>query len=103
MHFTNATVLIIVVALASLYLLFNNSERMFPTIAVIASGIELLLAFGLMSLSVAKFRIDVILPALLLICGVFCWSKSQEKSSITAASVVTLIAIIQLLNALKLF
>jgi len=103
MHFSNATVLIIVAALASLYLLFNNSERMFPTIAVIASGIELLLAFGLMSLSVAKFRIDVILPALLVICGAFTWSKSAEKSSVTAASVVVVIGLVQLLNALKLF
>ena len=103
MHFNFGTVLIATAFAASLYLLLNNSERMFPTIAVIVSGIQLLLVMGVMSLSLAKYRIDVILPGVLLVCGAFCWSKSQAKGATTGGTIVTLIAAIQLLLALRLF
>ena len=103
MHFNFGTVLVGTALAAAIYLLLMKSERMFPTIAVIASGVELLLAMGLMSLSLAKFRIDVILPALLVVSGAVCWSRSSEKGSITAATGLTLIGAIQLLLALRIF
>lgn len=103
MHFNFGTVLVGTALAAAIYLLLNKSERMFPTIAVIASGVELLLVMGLMSLSLAKFRIDVILPALLVVSGAVCWSRSSEKGSITAATGLTLIGAIQLLLALRIF
>jgi hypothetical protein len=103
MHFNLATVLIITTFCCSIYLLLNKSDRMFPTRAVIASGVELLLAFGVMSLTLAKFRIDVILPGVLLVAGALCWSKASSKSTITAATVVSLVAIIQLAGAIHLF
>jgi hypothetical protein len=102
MHFNITTVLIITTFASSVYLMLNKSDRMWPTLAVIASGIELLLAMGLMSLSLAKFRIDVILPAILVVAGVICWGKESTKGTITAATVITLIAAIQLLGALRI-
>jgi len=100
MHFNLPTILTGAALAAAIYLLLNKSDRMFPTIAVIASGIEVLLVMGLMSLSLAKFRIDVILPVLLVISGAVCWLRSSEKSSTTAATGLTLIGAIQLLLAL---
>ncbi len=102
MHFNLATVLILTTFCCSIYLLLNRSDRMFPTLAVIASGVELLLAFGIMSLSLAKFRIDVILPAVLVVAGVACWAKDSTKGTITAATVVTLLGATQLLGALHI-
>jgi hypothetical protein len=102
MHFNLGTVLIGTALAAAIYLLLNRSDRMFPTIAVIAAGIELLLVMGVMSLSLAKFRVDVILPGLLVVSGVMCWSRSTEKGSITAATIVTLMGGIQLALALHL-
>lgn len=102
MHFNMTTVLILVTLCASVYLLLNKSDRMFPLLAVIASGIELLLAFGLMSLTLAKFRIDVILPAILVVAGVVCWTKVSTKGTITAATIVTLMGATQLLGALRI-
>ena len=64
------------------------------------AGIEALLAFGLMSLSLAKFRIDVILPALLLIAGAIAWARSSGKHAITAGTLVTLVGALQLAAAL---
>jgi len=103
MHFNFATVLIAVAFAVSIYLLLNKSDRMFPTIATIASGLELLLAMHLMSLSLAKFRIDVILPGLLVVCGAICWGRSSEKGNITSSTALLLIGAIQLLFALHLF
>ncbi len=102
MHFNLATVLIITTVCCSIYLLLNKSDRMFPTLAVIASGVELLLAFGVMSLTLAKFRIDVILPAVLLVAGVACWTKESSKGTITASTVVALMGATQLLGALRI-
>jgi uncharacterized membrane protein YqgA involved in biofilm formation len=103
MHLNFETALIGTAFAAALYLLFNKNDRLFPMIAVIASGIELLLAMGLMSLSLTKFRIDVILPALLAISGLVCWSRASEKGSVTAATGISLLGALQLVLALRLF
>jgi hypothetical protein len=102
MHFNMPTVMVITTFCAALYLLLNKSDRMFPTLAVIASGVQLLMAFGIMSLTLAKFRIDVILPAILVVAGVVCWMKVSTKGTITAATLIILIASVELLGALRL-
>lgn len=102
MQFTMTTVLILVAFGASISLLVNQSDRTFPTVAVIASGIELLVAMGLMSLTLAKFRVDVILPSILVVAGIVCWTKVATKGTITAATAVTLIGAIQLVGALRI-
>lgn len=103
MHIDFGTALILATLCAALVLVFHRSDRMFPTIAVIAAGIQTLMAFGVLTLALAKFRVDVILPALLVISGGVCWSKSATKTAITAATIVTLVGAMQLLLALRLF
>src|SRR6187551_3611362 len=102
MHFNMPTVLVITTFCAALYLLMNKSDRMWPTLAVIASGVQLLMVFGLMSLTLAKFRIDVILPALLVVAGVISWMKVSTKGTITASVLIMLIAAMELLGALRI-
>ena len=102
MTFNLGTVLMLLTFCSAVYLLLNKSDRMFPTLAVIASGLQLLMAFGLMSLTLARFRIDVILPAILVVAGVICWSKVSTKGTITAATIVTLMGATQLLGALRI-
>jgi len=100
MHIHSGTALIVVALVSSVVLLLEKSERTISIIAVLAAGIEALLAFGLMSLSLAKFRIDVILPALLLIAGAIAWARSSGKHAITAGTLVTLVGALQLAAAL---
>ena len=102
MHFNMPTVLVITTFCAALYLLLNKSDRMFPTLAVIASGVQLLMLFGLMSLTLAKYRIDVILPVLLLVAGIVCWFRVSTKGTTTASTLITLIATMELLGALRI-
>lgn len=103
MHVQFGTALVVVALVSSIVLLLHKSDRMFPMLATIVSGIEALLVFGVMSLSVAKFRIDVILPALLVVAGAICWSRSSGKGTTTAATLVTMTGALQLLFALRLF
>lgn len=103
MHLTNSTLTIAVALVSALYLFTQTTDRTFPLVASVVAGVELLLTLGIMSLSLNKFRIDVILPALLAISGFICWSKSSSKGGVTAATSVALIGAMQLLLALHLF
>jgi hypothetical protein len=103
MHMEFGTVLIVTTVLASLVLLGQKSDRMFPMIAVVAAALQALMVFGVLTLTLAKFRVDVILPGLLVLAGAVCWSRASTKTSITAGTLVTTIGAIELLLALRLF
>lgn len=94
------TILIVSALIGSLVLFFERGGRVVPVIALIAAGIEALHHFDVVSLSSGKFRIDVILPALLVLAGGVCWSRTSTKSTITAATVVFAVGALQLLGAL---
>jgi hypothetical protein len=100
MHFSFAHVLV-VAALASSILLVMREERLFPLIALAASAIEALIVFNLISLSSSKIRVDVILPAALLVAGGIAWARTSAKASVTAATIVTLVGATQLLRVLE--
>jgi len=95
-----ATVLIASALIGSIVLFFERGDRVVPVVALIAAGIEALLHFDIISLSSGKFRIDVILPALLVIAGGVCWTRTSTKSTITAATAVFAVGALQLLGAL---
>lgn len=103
MHLSFPTALVVSALIGSIVLVLNRGDRLWPVIAVVAAGIEALMVFNLLQLSLSKFRIDVILPGVLLVAGALCWSKSSSKSTVTAATVVSLVAIIQLAGAIHLF
>jgi len=101
MHLNLNSGLIATALAASVYLLFSKSDRMFPTIATVTTGIELLLVMGVLSLSLAKYRIDVVFPALIVLSGAVCWFRSTDKGAVTAATGLTLIGTIQIMLALR--
>ena len=102
MHVELATLLITSALISALVLALHRGDRILPVIAVIAAGILAAIHFGLLSLSVAKFRIDVILPALLVIAGAVCWARAAVKPTITAATVLFAVGAIELGAALRL-
>src|SRR5262245_19345196 len=82
-HMDFATALVVCALVSSIILALNRGDRLIPAIAFVACGIEALIAFHIIQLASPKFRIDVILPAILVITGGICWSKSSTKSTIT--------------------
>jgi len=103
MHVSFPTAMVVTALIASIVLVLNRGDRLFPVIALVAAGVEALIAFHLINLSSGKLRIDVIMPAALLVAGCLCWSKSASKSTITASTIVALVGTIQLLAAIRLF
>jgi len=95
-----ASALVIVALAASLLLLIQHKRRLFPFIATIASGIEALLAFHLIRLSVRGLNLWLILAAALVIAGAIIWTRAAGKTHVTAATVVTLVGAVQILSAL---
>jgi len=101
MHVQFTTALIVTALIAAVVLVLDRGDRLFPILALIACGIEALLLFHVIELSSNKFRIDVILAALMTVAGGVCWFRSGGKSAVTAATLVTLVGAIQLLYGLR--
>jgi len=95
------TALVVVAFASAALLLAQSSERLFAGIAFIAAGIECLLVFKLMTLSLSSIRIDVILPALLVVGGGMAWYRTSGKSHVTASTLVTVVGLLQLLESLR--
>lgn len=102
MHMSYSTLPLAATTAASLYLLLQG-DRKYATVAFVVSLLELLLAVHIITFSIAKFRVDVIMAAVLAIAGCLCWGKSSSKGGITAATIVSLIGLMQVVLALRLF
>jgi hypothetical protein len=103
MHISFPTAMVVTALIAAIVLVLNRGDRLFPVIALVAAGVEALIAFKLIQLSSGKLRIDILMSAALLLAGCLCWGKSSTKSTITAATIVALVGAIQLLGAIDLF
>jgi len=102
MHVQFSTALVVVAVLSSVVLVMNRGDRLFPVVAAIASALEALIVFGIVQLSLGKFRIDVILPAIIVIAAAMCWGRSSDKSMTTASTALLAVGLLQLLFALSL-
>ena len=100
MHFSLGHALVITALVASIYLVFNRGDRLFPVIALVASGLMAAIIWNFISLSSGKFRVDVILPAVLLVSGVVCWTRMSGKAEVTAATAAALAGAVMLAEAL---
>ena len=103
MHVHFGTALVVTALISAIVLLLNKTDRIFPLVALVAAGIEALIVFDVISLSSGKFRIDVILPAALVIATGASWSKAASKSVVTAATTGFIVGVTQLMFALHLF
>jgi len=102
MHIQIGTLMIVSALIASLVLALDRGNRVVPLVAVVAAAIAAAIHFGVISLALAKFRIDVILPAIFVVCAGVCWGRSTAKHSTTAATVLFAVGTIMLLGALRL-
>jgi hypothetical protein len=97
------TALVVCALIASVILVLHGGERLIPVIALVACAIEALIVFHVIQLSSPRIRIDIILAAVLAVTGGIAWARSSAKSAVTAATVIALVGVIQLLWALHAF
>lgn len=99
---TVATVMVLAAVAASLVLVTQASARLFPIIALVASSLEALLVFKVVTFSVSGVNLGLVLAVALLVAGGVSWVQTESKTPVTAATVVALVGAIQLAGALHL-
>ncbi|HZA51294.1 MAG TPA: hypothetical protein VE549_11165 [Myxococcaceae bacterium] len=93
------TMLALAALACAILLVVQLKLRLWPAVAAVVSGLEVLLAFGIIHLSVAGFPLGTILGIALAVAGVFVWLKVQGKTHVSAATVIALVGAFQVLTA----
>jgi hypothetical protein len=84
----------------SIVLLLQHKARLFPVIALAASGLELLMSLGILHLSFGSIPLALILGAALAVAGVAVYLKASAKTVVASATIVTLVGVLQVASAL---
>jgi hypothetical protein len=82
----------------SIVLLFKLSARLFPVIALVASGLELLRAMAMLNVKVPVLGAAALFGAAMVVGGAGSWLKSSARIPVTAATVVAFIGLMRLLR-----
>ena len=85
---------------AALLLTLAPAQRLLAAIALIARGVEVAMSFGLLHLSVARVPLRLVLGLCLAVPGVILWVRVSSKSSVSAATVVSLVGLLQVVESL---
>jgi hypothetical protein len=88
---------------ASVFLLLTPQARLPAVFAVVASGLEVLIATGTIHIAVSGVSLSLILGVVLLVAGVVAYLRVTAKGAVSAATVVTLVGLAQVLRAFHAF
>jgi hypothetical protein len=102
MHFGFEHTLVVTALVASIWLVLQGGERLVPLVAAFAAAMSALIVFGVVSLSIARVRVGVVLPAIVLVAAGIAWTRVSGKSAVTAAAVAAMASAIQVLVALNI-
>jgi uncharacterized membrane protein YjjB (DUF3815 family) len=90
--------LLTVLALAgSILLVFKGSGRLFPVIALVASAVEVLRGFGVLTFKVPVVSAALLFGGAMVVGGIGSWIKPSHKVPVTAATVVALVGLLRVL------
>jgi len=91
-----------VAALAcSAILLFAQVARPVAFVALVASALEVAMAFGVLRIHAAGVPLGLVLGLVLAVTGLLAWLRSTAKTAITAAAVVALVGVLQVVVAVQ--
>jgi len=88
--------------IASVILLLQNAHRVLALVALAVSGVEVLMAFGIVHLGVRGIPLGLVLAAALAVVGVLIHLRVHGKGAVSAATLVAFVGIAQVLSALHL-
>lgn len=86
---------------ASVILFFSAVARSLAAVALVASGLEVAMAFGLLRLHVAGVPLGLVLGLALAVPGVLAWLRAASKPAVSAAAVVAFAGILQTVVSLN--
>ncbi len=96
-----ANVFALAALIASAVLLLGSAARIPAIFATAASGLEVLMAYGLVHLSVSRFPISLVLGVILLVAGVLAYLRVSAKGAISAATIAVLVGVVQVLRGFR--
>jgi len=96
------TALAIAALAGSIALVLGSASRALAIVALIASGLEVAMALGLIRVSVAGVPLSLVLGLGLAVPGLLAWLRASAKSAVSAATVVAFVGILQVVLALGL-
>ena len=96
------TLLTLGALVGAVVLVVGSPKRLWPVIAVTAAVVEVAIAFGFLHVSVAGISLRLVLGAVLLVSGAAVYLGVAKKSLVTAATVVALVGLLQVVAALPL-
>jgi hypothetical protein len=85
----------------SVLLVAKSAARLFPIIALVGSALELLRAMAILNLKVPMIGAALLFAALIVIGGAGSWTKAASKPTVTAASAVVVLGLLQALPLLR--
>lgn len=91
-----------IIALVGSAMTLESHRRAIAMLAVVASGIEVAVAFGVLTLSIAGVELPLVLGAILACVGVVVLSGANRKWPIAGATTITLIGCMQVAVAIDL-
>ena len=97
---TTSALLVWIAVVASLVMVAQYRPIVFPLVALIASGFEALMAFRIVSISVAHVPLGLVFALALLVSGIAVYVKSAAKPSVAAATAVAIVGALQTVAAL---
>jgi hypothetical protein len=92
--------LALVALVASTVLLVQLRGGAWPIVAAVVSGVETLLAFGVVRINFHHLPLALIFGGVLALIGIVLYVKVANKHSVAAATVLVLVGAIQLLHSL---
>jgi len=101
MHFNQPNLMILGALLAAFVLVFRSGEKVPAFIALAVAALEALIAFRLVTIK-GPASLGLILAVLLAAAGIWSWMRAASKPAVTAATVVALVGVIQVLRSLDI-
>jgi hypothetical protein len=86
---------------ASLVLFFSAVARPLAAFALVASGLEVAMAFGFLRLHLAGLPLGLVLGLALAVPGLVAWLRASSKPAVSAAAIVALAGVLQVFASLN--
>jgi hypothetical protein len=96
-----SSVLALTAMIAAIVLLLLRAHRSLALVALAVSGVEVILAFGIVHFSVRGLSLNLVFGAALAIVGALMYRPAHRKSAVTAATLIVFVGIVQVLGALR--
>ena len=95
-----STVLIVAALVASGVALLFASQRLVAVVALVVSGVEVAMHLGVLRMYSGRFSLGTVLGVALVVCGAILWVSAGRKVAVSAATVIALVGLAQVLALL---